>query len=110
MRRCAPEGHVPGSLRPECLFFVSFLGLPLLLYVVIVVWPIGQAIYYSLTDWRDGPCQSSSGWPTTPGCSRTPRSSQALTNNLILMVALPTVVIVLAFARLSRDGRRQHAR
>ncbi len=32
-------------------FFVMFLGLPLGLFLVFVIWPFAQAAYYSLTNW-----------------------------------------------------------
>ncbi len=32
-------------------FMVVFLGLPLAIYVVFVIYPFGQALYYSMTDW-----------------------------------------------------------
>jgi len=32
-------------------FFLVFLGLPLALFLFIVVWPFAQAIWYSMTDW-----------------------------------------------------------
>src|SRR5699024_893901 len=46
------RGARPGVSPSRLLFFAVFLGLPLLLYLVIVVWPVAQAVYYSLTDWR----------------------------------------------------------
>src|SRR5690625_7528351 len=40
-------------LTPQrALFFALFLGAPLLLYILFVVWPVLQAIFYSLTNWR----------------------------------------------------------
>ena len=32
-------------------FFVVFLGLPLAIFLLFLVWPFVQAFYYSLTDW-----------------------------------------------------------
>ena len=32
-------------------FMVVFLGLPLAIYVVFVIYPFGRALYYSMTDW-----------------------------------------------------------
>jgi len=32
-------------------FMVVFLGLPLAIYIVLVVSPFAQAVYYSMTDW-----------------------------------------------------------
>ncbi|HJB10773.1 MAG TPA: sugar ABC transporter permease [Candidatus Brachybacterium merdavium] len=86
-------------LTPQrALFFALFLGAPLLLYILFVVWPVLQAIFYSLTNWR--------GLAATPefiGLDNYVRLfndgifRQALVNNLILLIVLPTVVITLAF-------------
>src|SRR5690625_3213538 len=86
-------------LTPQrALFFALFLGAPLLLYILFVVWAVLQAIFYSLTNWR--------GLAATPefiGLDNYVRLfndgifRQALVNNLILLIVLPTVVITLAF-------------
>ena len=32
-------------------FMAVFLGLPLAIYLIFVIYPFGQALYYSTTDW-----------------------------------------------------------
>lgn len=79
-------------------FFGLFLGAPLLLYVLFVVWPVLQAVFYSFTNWR-----GLAAAPQFTGLDNYVRLfndgvfRQALANNLILLVALPTIVITLAF-------------
>ncbi len=93
--RGARRGVSPSRL----LFFAVFLGLPLLLYLVIVVWPVAQAVYYSLTDWRGlAAAPKFIGLDNYVTLFQDPTFLKALTNNLVLLVVLPTVVIVLAFA------------
>ena len=101
----APSGAPPRTrgmrrkFTPQrALFFAVFLGAPLLLYVLFVVWPVLQAVFYSLTDWR-----GLAAAPEFIGLDNYVRLAgdgvfrQALLNNLILLVALPTIVITLAF-------------
>jgi N-acetylglucosamine transport system permease protein len=79
-------------------FMLVFLGLPLALFLGLVVWPILQAFWYSLTDW--------SGFSATMNFVGL-RNYQALLdddvfmravrNNILLAVVVPFVTIVLAF-------------
>src|SRR5699024_3760208 len=93
------RGAPPGGSPSRLLFFAGFLGPPPLPYPVVVVWPVAQAGYSSLTDWR-----GLAAAPTFIGLDnyvtlfQDPTFLKALTNNLALLVVLPTVVIVLAFA------------
>src|SRR5699024_5471447 len=93
------RGARPVLSPSRLLFFAVFLGLPLLLYLVIVVWPVAQAVYYSLTDWRGlAAAPKFIGLDNYVTLFQDPTLLKALTNNLVLLVVLPTVVIVLAFA------------
>lgn len=78
-------------------FFLVFLGLPVLLYLIFVVSPFVQAIYYSLTNW--------SGFTTTfsfIGIDNFVRVFQdeiflkSMVNNIILVIVVPVVTIVIA--------------
>jgi N-acetylglucosamine transport system permease protein len=80
-------------------FLLVFLGLPLAIYVVFVVSPFLQAIYYSLTDW--------SGFTSTQNFVGIRNYTRVLTdsiflhamrNNILLAVVLPLLTIVLALA------------
>ena len=33
-------------------FMAVFLGLPLAIYLIFVIYPFGQALYYAMTDWN----------------------------------------------------------
>lgn len=81
------------------LFFALFLGVPLLVYALFVVSPFVQAFYYSLTDWR-GLAQAPQliGLDNYITLFQDPVFRKALSNNLILMIVLPTITISLAFA------------
>ena len=76
-----------------------FLVLPLAIYLIFVVSPFVQAVYYSLTDW--------SGFSTTQnfiGIANFQRIFgddiflKALRNNILLGVVLPIITMVIAFA------------
>lgn len=78
-------------------FFLVFLGLPLVIYLIFVVSPFLQAIYYSLTSW--------SGFNdvfTLVGMDNYVRVFQddifvrAMVNNIVLAIVVPIVTIVIA--------------
>jgi N-acetylglucosamine transport system permease protein len=80
-------------------FMLVFLGIPVAIYVIFVVSPFLQAMYYSLTDW--------SGFTATQNFVGIANYTRVLTdsiflkairNNLLLVVVLPLVTIVLSLA------------
>ncbi len=80
-------------------FLVVFLGIPLAIYVVFVVSPFAQAVYYSLTDWSG--FTSTQKFVGVRNYTRVLTDSiflRAIRNNVILVVILPLVTIVLALA------------
>ncbi|MGI8458502.1 MAG: carbohydrate ABC transporter permease [Propionibacteriaceae bacterium] len=80
-------------------FVLVFLGLPLAIYVIFVVSPFLQAIYYSLTDWSG--FTTSQNFVGIANYTRVLTDSiflKAIRNNLILVVVLPLITIVLALA------------
>lgn len=94
-----PRGMRGRMTRSRVLFFALFLGLPLLIYVVFVVSPFLQAFYYSLTDWRGlATAPQFIGLDNYVTLFQDPTFRQALRNNVILLIVLPTVTITLAFA------------
>lgn len=102
----APPSATPSArgmrrrLTPSrVLFFALFLGLPLVVYVVFVVSPFLQAFYYSMTDWR-GLARAPQwiGLDNYVTLANDPIFRKALSNNLILMILLPTITITLSFA------------
>lgn len=82
-------------------FFAIFLGLPLVIYIVLVVSPFVQAIYYSLTGWTG----FDSEFPFV-GLDNYVRLFsddlfvKALLNNVVLLIFVPilTIGIALIFA------------
>ncbi|MBI5160515.1 MAG: sugar ABC transporter permease [Micrococcales bacterium] len=87
--------------------FVVFLGLPLALFLVFVIWPFLQAAFYSLTDWTGLEANYN-----LIGVGNFVKEFQdqnftiALRNNLIFALVIPivTIVIALAFASLITIG------
>ncbi|MET4782747.1 sugar ABC transporter permease [Glaciihabitans sp. UYNi722] len=80
-------------------FMAVFLVVPVVGYVIFVVWPFLQAFYYSLTDW--------SGF--TPGMNFIGVANyvrlftdnifmKAVGNNLLLLIVLPIITLVLSLA------------
>lgn len=86
---------------------IPFLAPAILLYAVFVLWPYGQAIYISLTQWS-GIAAS----PTFIGLGNyqrlisDPHFRTALTHNIQLLILLPIVTLglALAFATLFTQG------
>ena len=90
------------NLRKElekgtCVGLLVFLVVPVLGYILFVVWPFLQAFYYSLTDW--------SGF--TPGMNFTGLANytrlfsddifmKSVGNSLILVTVLPVITVVLS--------------
>jgi N-acetylglucosamine transport system permease protein len=76
-----------------------FLGLPLTLFFGLVVWPIVQAFWYSLTDWSGFSADMNfvglRNYRTLVGDDV---FMKAVRNNILLAVVVPFVTIVLAFA------------
>lgn len=78
---------------------VVFLGLPLLIYLGLVIYPFIQAMHYSLTDWRgfEPISEASYVWLDNYKFLFTnDRFMKALGNNIMLAIFLPLVTIILA--------------
>ena len=95
--------YSPGNI----LFWIVFLGIPLLLYVVFVISPFVQAAYYSLTSWggfsNDRPFV---GLANYIQLFNDATFLIALRNSVILLVFLPaaTLAVSLFFAVLISVG------
>jgi len=73
---------------------VGFLALPLALYGLFVLWPYGQAIYISLTNWNGfSRHQTFVGLRNFAKLMRDDLFRAGLTHNLIMLVVLPVVTI-----------------
>jgi N-acetylglucosamine transport system permease protein len=80
-------------------FMLVFLGVPLAIYVVFVVSPFVQAVYYSLTSWSGfTPTQTFVGLDNYARVLTDSIFLRAMRNNIILVLVLPLVTIVLALA------------
>jgi N-acetylglucosamine transport system permease protein len=79
-------------------FMLVFLGLPVTLFLGIVVWPIVQAFWYSLTDWSGfTPTMNFVGLRNYRTLLHDDVFTKAVRNNILLAVVVPFVTIVLAF-------------
>jgi N-acetylglucosamine transport system permease protein len=103
-RAAAPTPRVTRRRRrvptpQRMLFFLIFLGIPLAVYLMFVVSPFVQSFYYSLTDWSGlSPSMEFIGVANYLKIFADPVFWKSLQNNLVLLVLLPTITIVLAFA------------
>lgn len=80
-------------------FLLVFLGVPLAIYLVFVVSPFVQAVYYSLTDWSGfTPTQNFVGLHNYTRVLTDSIFLRAMRNNIILVLILPLVTIVLSLA------------
>jgi N-acetylglucosamine transport system permease protein len=78
---------------------VVFLGLPLAIFLVFVVWPFIQAFYYSLTDWSGFSSDMNFiGLDNYKTLFSDDIFLKALRNNILLAIVVPTVTIVLSLA------------
>jgi N-acetylglucosamine transport system permease protein len=80
-------------------FMLVFLGVPLAIYVIFVVSPFLQAIYYSLTSWSGfTPTQTFVGLDNYTRVLTDSIFLRAMRNNILLVIVLPLLTIVLALA------------
>ena len=80
-------------------FMVVFLGVPLAIYLIFVISPFAQSIYYSLTDWSGfTKTQNVVGLANYTRLLHDDIFLKAVRNNILLAVVLPVVTLVLAVA------------
>lgn len=80
-------------------FMLIFLGLPLAIFVVFVIWPFVQAFYYSLTNWSGFTAKMDFiGVANYQRLLGDETFMTALRNNVALAIVVPLVTIVLALA------------
>src|SRR6266704_5577806 len=80
-------------------FMAVFLGLPLAIYLIFVIYPFGQALYYSMTDWSGfTPAYNFVGLDNFTKLFHDDIFMRALGNNVELAIVVPFVTIVLALA------------
>jgi N-acetylglucosamine transport system permease protein len=78
-------------------FMAVFLGLPLAIYLIFVIYPFGQALYYAMTDWNGfTPAYNFVGLDNFTKLFHDDIFMRALGNNVELAIVVPLVTIVLA--------------
>lgn len=88
---------------------IPFLLPAVILYGLFVLWPYGQAIYFSLTSWRGvSPNKPWVGLDNYERLLSDSRFHEALSRNAQLLVVLPlvTIAIGLTFAALFTQGKQ----
>jgi N-acetylglucosamine transport system permease protein len=89
-------------------FMVVFLGVPLVLFLVFVISPFVQALYYGMTDWSGfTPAMNFVGLSNYGKLWQDDIFRHAVLNNALLAVVVPFVTIVLACC--SRASSRSRA-
>ena len=85
--------------RGRLSFMAVFLGLPLAIYLIFVIYPFGQALYYAMTDWNGfSPAYDFVGLGNFTKLFHDATFLRALFNNVELAIVVPLVTIVLALA------------
>jgi N-acetylglucosamine transport system permease protein len=80
-------------------FMAVFLGVPLAVYLLFVIYPFGKALYYSMTDWSGfTPTYNFIGLDNFTKLFHDDTFMHALRNNVELGIVVPLVTIVLALA------------
>jgi len=100
-------GRVPAARRrrirnysfDRISFMAVFLILPLAIFVVFVISPFVQAVYYSMTNWTGfSPLMGFVGLSNYVKLFQDSTFLQALRNNVLLALVVPFVTIVIALA------------
>lgn len=101
----APEASPNGRLRhrrwsfDKVSFMAVFLGLPLLIYIGLVIYPFIQAVHYSFTNWNGFTPLSEAKYVLFDNYKyvlSNPQFLQAIGNNIVLAIFLPLITIILA--------------
>jgi N-acetylglucosamine transport system permease protein len=80
-------------------FLAVFLGLPLAVYLVFVIYPFGKALYFSMTDWSGfTPMSNFVGLDNFTKLFHDDIFMRSLRNNVELAIVVPLVTIALALA------------
>ncbi|MEE2570828.1 sugar ABC transporter permease [Pseudarthrobacter sp. J64] len=78
-------------------FMAVFLGIPLVIYLIFVIWPFVQAFVYSLTDWSGfSPNFNFVGLDNYARIFSDDLFLRALGNNIILLIVVPIVTVFLS--------------
>ena len=92
-------------------FMLVFLVVPLALFLVFVIWPFGQAVYYALTDWSGFSADYNIiGLENFAKLWDDKLFKKAVQNNIVLAIIIPivTITISLTFATMMTIGGSRH--
>lgn len=92
-------------------FMVVFLGLPVALFLVFVIWPFGQAVYYASTDWTGFSADYNFiGLDNFSRLLDDELFKTSVKNNILMAIIVPivTITIALTFATMVTIGGVSH--
>lgn len=92
-------------------FLLVFLGLPVAIFMIFVISPFLQALYYAMTNWTGfSPNMSFVGIDNYVRLFQDATFMQAMRNNILLAIVVPliTIVIALIFASMITVGGPSH--
>jgi N-acetylglucosamine transport system permease protein len=96
-RSAARRRRIPSWDRLS--FMAVFLGLPLAIFLVFVIYPFGQALWFAMTDWTGfSPTYNFVGLDNFTKLFHDDIFMHSLRNNVELAIVVPSVTIVLALA------------
>jgi len=86
-------------MRPSRIgFLLVTIGLPMVIYLGLVIWPFLQAVYYSLTDWGGfSASMNFIGLDNYKYIFTDGIFPLAVRNNIILAIFVPLVTVILSF-------------
>lgn len=92
-------------------FMLAFVGVPLALFLVFVIYPFGQAVYYAMSDWSGFSSDYDFiGLENFTDLLDDKLFKQAVKNNILLAIIIPfvTITIALTFATMMTIGGSRH--
>lgn len=95
----AKKRRKPPLTFDKVSFMLVFLGVPLLIYLVLVIYPFAQAFHLSLTNWRGfGPLDKAKyvWFDNYVFLFTNHKFMLALQHNIVLAIFLPLITIILA--------------
>ncbi|WP_307858838.1 carbohydrate ABC transporter permease [Microbacterium esteraromaticum] len=111
-RRKPPRAGVPRKLTLDYVsFLIVFLGLPVAIFLIFVISPFVQAVYYSMTNWTGfSATMDFIGVQNFVRLFQDPTFLQAMGNNALLAIVVPliTIAIALIFASMITVGGPSH--
>jgi N-acetylglucosamine transport system permease protein len=112
-RKGGPRDGRPGrTLTFDYVSFMfAFLVVPVALFLVFVIWPFGQAVFYAMTDWSGFSADYNFiGFDNFTRLWDDKLFKKAVRNNVLLAIIVPivTITIALTFASMMTIGGSRH--